>query len=48
MPVVVLTAQFVRAAACAPSQRKADYFDSTQRGFMLEVRSSGGKTFYQR
>ncbi len=48
MPVVVLTAQFVRAAACAPAQRKADYFDSTQRGFMLEVRSSGGKTYYQR
>lgn len=48
MPVVVLTAQFVRAAACALPQRKADYFDTTQRGFMLEVRCSGGKTYYQR
>lgn len=25
-----------------------DYFDIDQRGFMLEVRASGGKTFYQR
>jgi integrase len=25
-----------------------DYFDLEQRGFMLEVRCSGGKTFYQR
>ena len=28
--------------------RKVDFFDSEQRGFMLEVRCSGGKTFYQR
>jgi integrase len=28
--------------------RKIDFFDREQRGFMLEVRCSGGKTFYQR
>jgi integrase len=28
--------------------RKIDFFDSEQRGFMLEVRCSGGKTYYQR
>jgi integrase len=48
MPVAVLTAQFVRQLACPPVRKKADYFDATQRGFMLEVRSSGGKTYYQR
>ncbi|CAN0049832.1 unnamed protein product [Phaeothamnion confervicola] len=48
MPLAVLTAQFVRQAVCVPTRKKTDYFDSTQRGFMLEVRSSGGKTYYQR
>jgi integrase len=28
--------------------KKIDFFDLDQRGFMLEVRCSGGKTFYQR
>ena len=27
---------------------KVDFFDTGQKGFMLEVRSSGGKTYYQR
>ncbi|MDO9413216.1 MAG: tyrosine-type recombinase/integrase [Pseudolabrys sp.] len=48
MPLAVLTAQFVRQATCAPPRKKVDYFDSTQRGFMMEVRVSGGKTYYQR
>jgi integrase len=48
MPTVALSVSFVRHASCAPGRKKVDYFDVTQRGFMLEVRSSGGKTFYQR
>ncbi len=28
--------------------KKVDFFDSAQRGFMLEVRRSGGMTYYQR
>src|SRR5690242_3878305 len=48
MPTVALSASFVRRAECPPGRKKIDYFDLTQRGFMLEVRSSGGKTFYQR
>ena len=48
MPKVAFSAQFVRHSACAPSVRKVDYFDASQPGFMLEVRRSGGKTFYQR
>lgn len=48
MPTVVLSVPFVRQAVCPTGRRKTDYFDSTQRGFLLEVRCSGGKTYYQR
>lgn len=48
MPTVVLSVPFIRQAACPAGRRKTDYFDSTQRGFLLEVRCSGGKTYYQR
>lgn len=48
MPKALLTRSFVERAACPPERAKVDYFDSGQRGFMLEVRRSGGKTFYQR
>lgn len=48
MPTVALTATFVRAAHCPPGRKKVDYFDLTQRGFMVEVRCSGGATYYQR
>ncbi len=48
MPTVALCAGFVRQAACAAGRKKLDYFDAAQRGFMLEVRASGGKTYYQR
>jgi integrase len=43
-----LSAGFVRQAICASARKKTDYFDVTQRGFLLEVRQSGGKTYYQR
>ena len=46
MPRVCITAAFVRS--CSSAARKTDYFDSRLRGFLLEVRKSGGKTFYQR
>ncbi len=48
MPVVSLSASFVREVVCYPERKKVDYFDAGQRGFMLEVRRSGGKTYYQR
>ncbi len=48
MPKVNLTRSFVLTAQCLPGRKKTDYFDLQQRGFLLEVRSSGGKTFYQR
>src|ERR1019366_3344891 len=48
MPVVRLSPAFVRNASCPADHKKIDYFDTTMRGFMLEVRTSGGKTYYQR
>ena len=48
MPIVRLSPAFVRHAFCPPDLTKIDYFDAMMRGFMLEVRSSGGKTYYQR
>lgn len=48
MPSIALSAQFVRQAVCPIGRRKTDYFDAGQRGFLLEVRCSGGKTYYQR
>src|SRR6516162_10938663 len=48
LPKAVLTASFVRQSVCPVNARRVDYFDENLPGFMLEVRSSGGKTFYQR
>jgi integrase len=48
MPKVQITSTFVRGAGCNPSKRKTDFFDTDLPGFLLEVRQSGGKTFYQR
>lgn len=48
MPVVRFTPSFVRLITCPNDQKKIDFFDAQSRGFMLEVRSSGGKTYYQR
>src|SRR5215510_5613166 len=48
MRTVALSARFVRRALCPDGRKKIDFFDACQRGFMLEVRCSGGKTFYQR
>jgi integrase len=48
MPKAALTKSFVATATCRVGRSKVDYFDLDQRGFMLEVRASGGKTFYQR
>jgi hypothetical protein len=48
MPTIGLSPGFVRRVSCPSGLKKIDYFDTMTRGFMLEVRSSGGKTFYQR
>jgi integrase len=43
-----LTTSFVRQCGCPDGARRIDFFDEAVPGFMLEVRCSGGKTFYQR
>jgi len=48
MPKVRLTSTFVEISACPSGRSKIDFFDTDRRGFLLEVRNSGGKTYYQR
>src|SRR6516162_1425907 len=48
LPKAILTSTFVRRSVCPEGVRRIDYFDEGVPGFLLEVRSSGGKTFYQR
>ncbi len=48
MPYRSLTNVFIRNATCPPGKRKVEYYDDRQTGFMIEVRFTGGKTFYQR
>jgi integrase len=48
MPVRQLTAAFVQQATCPAGAKKIEYRDTTIIGFSLEVRASGGKTWYQR
>ena len=48
MPVVLLTANLVDKTACPPGKGKLDLFDSDCKGLQLEVRASGGKTWYLR
>lgn len=45
MPIVTLSADFVRNAICPPGKSKENYYDTNITGFILEVRSSGKATF---
>ncbi len=47
MPTVNLDAAFVRTVA-RPEKGKIDYYDTVITGFILEVRNTGGMTFYLR
>jgi integrase len=48
VPKVNLTSRFIRLSVCPAGARRVDFFDPNFPGFMLEVRASGRKTFYQR
>lgn len=48
MPKAKLDAAFAAAAQCEPGRTKTDYYDDNPTGFVLEVRPSGGKTYYLR
>lgn len=47
MPKATLSAQFVSTATCL-SGKKTDYYDTAIKGFVLEVRQTGGSTYYMR
>jgi integrase len=49
MPKVKLDAAFCQTAQCEPGRRKTDYWNTGAiSGFLLECRSTGGKTYYLR
>jgi integrase len=48
MPKVKLDAAFCRTATCPPGRNHQSYWDTVTTGFVLEVRSTGGKTYYLR
>ncbi len=48
MPVEKLTTQFCMLAGCETGKSKTDYYDTEIKGFVLECRKSGGKTYYLR
>ena len=48
MPKARLDQTYVTLAYCEPGKAKTDYYDETVTGFVLECRSTGGKTYYLR
>lgn len=48
MPKAKLDYAFVSTAECEPGKKKTDWYDDTIAGFVLECRSSGGRTYYLR
>jgi integrase len=48
MPYCKMTSALIRKLKCPPERRKIEYYDKRRVGFMVEVRATGGKTFYQR
>ena len=48
MPKEKLTAQFVMLAYCPEGRNKIEYYDTNVTGLTLEVRPSGGRTFWLR
>ena len=48
MPKAKLDAAFCLTAQCEKGSKKTDWYDEAVRGFVLETRASGGKTYYLR
>ena len=48
MAVQKLDAAFVQLAYCPEGKKKVEFRDEIVTGFALEVRASGGKTYYLR
>lgn len=48
MPILTLNALAVRSVRCPEGKPRIEFFDNTTPGFSLEVRATGGKTYYLR
>lgn len=48
MPIIHLNAAVVRNAKCPEGKSRVDFFDTHIKGFVLEARCTGGKTYYLR
>lgn len=48
MPKAKLCSLFVLNARCEDGKKKTDFYDDTVTGFVLECRSTGGRTYYLR
>lgn len=48
MPKTHLTQSFVTNCVCPEGKTKVDHFDDQTKGLLLEVRNTGGKTYYLR
>lgn len=48
MPVTTLTSKGFKSLVCPPNQGKIDFHDAGCKGLTLEVRASGGRTWYLR
>ena len=48
MARITLTTQLVKSSQCPAEKKKIEFFDLTSKGMSLEVRASGGKTYYRR
>jgi integrase len=48
MSRVTLTTQLVKSTDCPKGKKKIELFDIASKGLSLEVRATGGKTYYQR
>lgn len=48
MPKITLDAYAVRSASCPEGKQRVEFFDNTTPNFSLEVRATGGKTYYLR
>ena len=48
MPTQTLTSKFVKHATCPQDKRRIEFFDTFTKNLSLEVRITGGKTYYKR
>lgn len=48
MPKAKLDHVFALTAQCEEGKKKTDWYDTATTGFVLECRSTGGRTYYLR